>query len=70
MSALGDEIEPLLVVSTRGIGQPGWWIFKRLENEPNAVGLVDGPFTSSDAALREMQAMLDRRRMLEKAMYS
>jgi len=64
---MSDEYQVLLVISTRGIRDPGWWIFKRLEDRPEAIGVVDGPFPTCDAALHEQRAMYDRRHALDKA---
>jgi len=64
---MSDEFEVLLVVSTRGVRDPGWWIFKRLEDQPGAIGVVDGPFPTAAEAIHEQRAMWDRRRALDRA---
>jgi hypothetical protein len=63
--ALGHGLFALHIVSMRVLARPGWYIFKNLEDEPRAIGIVDGPFATFDEADREAAAMIRRRRLLD-----
>jgi hypothetical protein len=65
-----DALIPLYVVSMRGVGQEGWYIFKHLEDGPHvpdAIGVIDGPFPTREDATLEAQAMKRRRLALDRA---